>query len=221
LCPTLVGMTKFSLLTAAAIGLFLAGCSSKPTAPAPPTEPPKAATEARPEPTHAIAGEVQEADPQGGSITVRTAQGEVHRVEVAPHTEVKGLKEGTSEVGKGAAGMAKAVGTDVKRGTMVVVKYTEREGTLVAHEVKHASKDVVKESEVVIHKVEDGGKRVIVKTSNGAKQVYEVSKDATVTTGKEIASAGSATGAKISEGAKATIHFTEDAGNKVVHFVSH
>jgi len=221
--PKLFGMKNISLLTIAAIGLFLAGCSSKPPAPAA-TETSKAAAEAPAPPaapTHAVVGEVQEVEPQGGSLTVRTANGEVHRVEVASHTEVKGLKEGVLEAGKGAEGMAKALGSDIKRGTMVVVKYSEKEGKLVAHEVKHASKVVVKHSEVVIHKVEDGGQKVIAKTKDGAQHTYEVSKDATVTTSKKIAEAGSAAGTKIEEGAKATVHFTEDAGKKVAHFVSH
>ena len=57
--------------------------------------------------------------------------------------------------------------------------------------MKHASKEVLKESEVVIHKVEDGGRKVIVKTKDGAQQACQVSKDVTVTTGKKIADAGS------------------------------
>ena len=214
-------MRRIPLLTSAAIGLFLSGCSSKPPAPA--TETPTAALEGPTppaEPTHAILGEVQEIDPQGGSVTVRTPHGEVHRIEVAHHTEVTGLKEGDSATHRGVAGMAKAVGNDIKRGTTVVVKYTEKEGKLVAHEVKHASNVVLRQGEVVIHKVEDGGKKVIAKTKDGAQQTFEVSKEATVTTSKKIAEAGSAAGTKIAEGTKATVHFTEEAGKKVVHFVS-
>jgi hypothetical protein len=145
----------------------------------------------------------------------------VHRIEVASHTEVNGLKDAASEAGKGVAGMAKAVGTDLKRGTTVVVKYTEKEGKLVAHEVRHTSKVVVKQSEGVVHKVEDGGKKVLVKTQEGTQQAFEVGKDATVTTSKKIAGAGATAGAYIAEGAKATVHYTEEATNKVAHFVSH
>lgn len=219
---TLMEMNKLHLLTFTAIGLFLAGCASKPSVPAA-TETPQAAAEtpaAPAEPTHAIAGEIQEVDPQGGSVTVRTSNGEVHRVDVAPHTQVTGLKKESSETGTGVAGMAKAVGSDIKRGSMVVVRYTEKEGKLVAHEVKHDSKLVVKQSEVVIHKVADGGKKVLVKTKDGAEHAYEVGKDATVTAGKKIVAVGSVAGSKISEGASATLHFTEETGNKIVHFAS-
>lgn len=213
-------MKSHSLLTAAATVVFLAGCSSKPPA----TETPKTTAEAPAppqEPTHAIVGEVQEVDPQGSSITIRTANGEIHRVQVDSEAHVTGLKQGASETGKGITHLAKAVGTDVKKGTMVAVKYTEKEGKLIAHEVKHASKEVVKGTEVVVHKVVDGGKRVVVKTRDGVEHTYEVGKDVTVTAGKQIAKAGTATGSAISEGAKATLHFTEEQGSKVVHFVSH
>jgi len=213
-------MKRNSLLTAAATVLLLSGCSSKPPA----TETPKAAAEAPAppqEPTHAVVGEVQEVDPQGSSITIRTSSGEVHRIQVDSEAQVSSVKQGASETGKGISHLAKAVGTDIKKGTLVAVKYTEREGKLVAHEVKHASKEAVKGTEVVVHKIADGGKKVVVKTKDGAEHVYEVSKDVTVTAGKKIAKAGESTGSAISEGAKATLHFTEEQGGKVVHFVSH
>jgi ElaB/YqjD/DUF883 family membrane-anchored ribosome-binding protein len=164
---------------------------------------------------------VEAVDPKGESITIRTKDGKVQKVEVGPDTEVKGLKSGAEEVGKGAAGVAKAAASEIKKGTRVAITYTEKEGKLIAHKVQHASKEVVKESEVVIHKVEDGGKKVLVKTKDGTEHVYEVSKDATVAAAKKTGEFGHMIGGKLTEGAKATLHFTEESGKKVVHFVQH
>lgn len=207
---------------AAILGFALAGCSSK--APETPAEPPKTAAEApvpAPESALIVGGEVESVDPKGESITIRTKDGKVQKVEVSPDTEVKGLKSGAEEVAKGAEGLAKAAAAEVKKGTKVAITYTEKEGKLVARKVQHATKEVVKESEVVIHKIEDGGKKVVVKTKDGAEHVYEVSKDATVAAAKKTGDFGHMIGGKISEGAKATFHFTEESGKKVVHFVQH
>jgi len=69
--------------------------------------------------------------------------------------------------------------------------------------------------------MEQGGERIIVKTKDGAEEVYEVGKRATVATGNKITEVGKWTGDKVVAGTKATISYTEEAGKKVVHFVEH
>ena len=212
-----------SLIPVAVFALLLGGCSSKPTqqpaAEAPKAEAPKPVAEAPPAPTHAIVGQVQQVDPQGAYIVVKTADGKQQRVQTTPDTEFGTLKHGTVEIAKGAEGFAKLTAAEVKKGTMVTVRYTEKEGKLIAHEVGHAARKTVKQSEVVFQKMEQGGEKIIVKTTNGAEEVYDVGKRATVTTGNKITEAGKWTGDKVVAGTKATISYTEEAGKKVVHFV--
>lgn len=60
-----------------------------------------------------------------------------------------------------------------------------------------------------------------LKTKDGAEHVYDVGKDATIASGGKIAGVGKLAVERIPEGAEATIHFSEEAGQKVVHFFSH
>jgi hypothetical protein len=218
-------------VTAAAAALLLAGCSSKPSQPA--SEAPKApaeAPQAAAEPpthdpathgTHAVVGEAQEVGPKGAHIVVKSEDGKTQRVETHAGTEVNAFEHGFQEIGKGAVQVSKATADEVKKGATVAVRYSEKEGKMVAHQVQHAAKATVKETKVIIHRVEDGGRKVIVKTKDGAEQVYEVGKDATVATGNKIVEIGKVAGAKIAEGTTATIHYTEEAGKKTIHFVEH
>lgn len=215
-------LTKCISLSVAAIAVLSVGCSSNK--PAPPPEPPKAAESAPPPPAveeSAIVGQLQSVGPNGSPIVIRTSDGQDHTIQVAQDTEVSSLHDGAVQVAKGAEEMAKTAVGGVKKGTMVAVHFTEKEGKLVASKVKTGSKEVVKETEVVVTKVDEGGRKVWVKTKDGAEHVYEVSKDATIATGKKVSEVGKATGSKIAEGTKATIHFTEQQGQKLMHFMKH
>jgi hypothetical protein len=214
--------SQFSLLFLAAAVLVMSGCSSKPPEPA--AEAPKAAETApaaAPAADQAIVGEVTQVAADGSSMTVRTSDGQDHQVEVKPDTMVRTIQHGATEAGEATASGAKAVGTEVKKGTMVAVHYTEEGGKMVAREVQGASKETVKQSEVVIEKVEDGGKTVWVKTKDGTLEAYEVSKNATVATGKKVGEAGKVSANAVASGTKATITWTEKAGKKVAHIFQH
>jgi arginine repressor len=168
-----------------------------------------------------MVGEVRSVDPKGESIVIRTNDGVSHTVHVNPDTKVASLHDGVVEVGKGAEAIAKVTADEVKKGTMVAVHYTEKEGKMVASQVKRGSKAIVKEGEVVIQKIDQEGRTITVKTKDGAEHVYEVGKEATIATGNKVAEVGKATGSKIAEGTKATIHFSEQQGQKIIHFLKH
>ena len=210
-------------VSVATLALIGAGCSSNK-----PAEPPKAAesappaTPAAPPPADsAIAGEVRSIDPAGSSMTVRTADGKTHRVHVTPETKVDALHHGVAEGGRGAEAIARTTAQDIKKGTVVAIHYAEKEGKMVASHVKRGSKAVVKESEVVIRKVDQEGRKVYAKAKDGTEHVYEVGKEATIATGNKIADVGKVTGEKLKEGTQATIHFSEESGRKVMHFLKH
>jgi len=223
---------RYLLLTSIAVlGLVLGGCSSKPTQPATeaptpgaqsaPPSAPEVASQTVPQPTNAVVGEVQEVDPKGAYLIVKTSDGKLHRVETPADANLRKLKHGLGEVGDSIAEGTKSTMAEVKKGTLVAVRYTEKDGKLVAHEIQNASKTVVKKSEVVIDRVEEGGSKIIVKTKNGTEEAYHVGKNATIAAGDKISDIGKATGAKFAAGTKATIHFTEEQGQKVAHFVNH
>jgi hypothetical protein len=212
------------LASAASLAIFLAGCSSKPTPPA--TEAPKAAIEPKSEevaaaPTHAIAGTVEEIGPNGSYLIIKSSDGTTHRVETTPQTEVHGHAKVAGEPGKRLEEVSKDVVKDVKKGTMVAVHYSEKEGKLVAHKIGHLYSETVKTSEVVIHKVGDTGEKVFIKTKKGTEEAYDVSKKAVVTSGKKISEISKVVADKTVEGTKATVHYTEEAGRKVIHFIEH
>ncbi len=72
-----------------------------------------------------------------------------------------------------------------------------------------------------IHKVGDTGEKIVIKTKNGTEEAYDVSKKAVVTSGKKIGEISKVVANKTVEGTKATVHFTEEAGRKIVHFIEH
>lgn len=212
---------RLFLTTALAVaGLVLAGCSKPPE---PATEAPKAeAVEtSEAEPTHALSGELEEAAAADSHLVIRTDDGQRHRVEVHSGTKMNPFRHAAEQIGAGTKEMAQATASSVKKGTMVAVRYTEKEGKLVAHHVQHASGQTVKKTEAIVHRIDDDGRKIVVKTKDGAEEVYEVSKDATHASARKIASVGKAAGAEIKSGTKATIHFTEEAGKKVAHFFHH
>jgi len=215
-------VTQFvAVMTLSGLGVSGSGRSSEPTQPV--AEAPNAAepvvVEAPAEATHAMIGEVTDVDPEGKYVKLRTSDGTEHRVEIGPKTEVRGIQHGVEQLGQGAEEVAKVTARDVKKGTMMAVRYSEKEGKLIAHDVQHASKAIVKETKVVVHKIDEGGKKIVVKTKDGAEKVFEVGKGATIATGKTLAEIGKVTGEKIVAGTEATIHFTEKSGQSIAHFV--
>lgn len=210
-------LRNVSLGLMAVLALAVAGCSSKTTETKSAESKPAAPAEAPTAPTHVVAGEVRTVDPSGKRLTVATPDGKQHEIQIEDHTSTQSLKHGAEEMGKGAAELAKASGDKLKQGAQVVVRYSEKEGRLIGHEVHHAADVTVQKTEVVVQKVEDGGRKVVVKTKDGAEQVYEVSKKTTLAAGDKIVEVGEAAGQKMEQGAKATIHWTEDAGRKIAH----
>lgn len=220
-----------SLPALAASALFLVSCSSKPTetAKAPPSEAATPAEAPKPaeeivtaEPaTHTVIGVVHQVHPKGEHIVVKSKDGKLHKLEMDMKADVNAFKHGMQEMASGAKDVAKATAEEVKTGSLVVARYSEKEGKLVAHHIRHGVKETVKKVDVVVDRVEADGKKVVVKTKDGVEHALEVSKHATVATGDKIESVGKITGDKIKAGSKAVVHFTEEAGQKIAHAFHH
>ena len=67
-------------------------------------------------------------------------------------------------------------------------------------------------SEGTVTKVDKAAHTVTVKTKEGAEETYDLSKDAVIDSGKGIVK-------ETKEGEKVTVHYTEEGGKKIAHFL--
>ncbi len=160
---------------------------------------------------HAVEGVVTKVDLSGKMIFVKTADGTEHAFKYTGKTTMRGVKD--------AGHMAKAGSVETymkgKEGTMVLVHYTGEGADKSAVAFRDMGKDTVKVSDGTVTKVDKAARTVTVKTEDGSEATYHVAKDATVDSGH-----GLMKGADYAkEGEKVTVHYTEDAGKKVAHFI--
>jgi|HubBroStandDraft_6_1064221.scaffolds.fasta_scaffold373905_2 hypothetical protein len=160
---------------------------------------------------HAVEGVVSKVDLTGKTIVVKTADGTEHAFKYTEKTTVRGVKD-TGHVAKVGAVDTYMKG---KEGTTVLVHYTGEGAEKSAVGFRDLGKDTVKVSEGTVTKIDKAARTVTVKTEDGSEATYHVAKDATVDTGH-----GLMKGADYAkEGEKVTVHYTEDAGKKVAHFI--
>jgi len=160
---------------------------------------------------HAVSGAVTKIDKESKTIAVKTADGTEH---VFHYTEKTAIHAG-HETGKGVKTGAVDTYFAGKEGTQVIVRYTEKGAEKTASSVDDFGKDTMKVSEGTVTKVDKAAHTVSVKTEDGAETTYDWGKDATIDTGHGVVK-GTQYVAK--EGDKVIVHYTEDAGKKVVHF---
>ncbi len=163
---------------------------------------------------HAVAGKVSKVDSAAKTITIKTADGTEEVIKFTGHTLVHAAKGGVEA--------AKTGGVDTylagKEGTDVVVHYSGEGADKTATAVDDFGKDALKVSKGTIIKADNSARTVTVKTDDGAEETYRVAKDASVDTEHGIVK-GSDYAAK--NGEKVTMHYTEEGGKKVVHFLKH
>ena len=160
---------------------------------------------------HAVSGAVTKIDKEAKTIAVKTADGTEHDVHYSEKTTI----HAGHAVGKGVKAGALDTYFAGKEGTHVVVRYTEKGAEKTASSVDDFGKDTMKVSEGTVSKVDKAAHTVSVKTEDGAETTYDWGKDATIDTEHGVVK-GSQYVAK--EGDKVVVHYTEDAGKKVVHF---
>jgi hypothetical protein len=160
---------------------------------------------------HAVSGTVTKIDKEAKTIAVKTADGTEH---VFHYTEKTSIHAGHA-MGKGAKAGAVDAYFAGKEGTHVIVRYTEKGAEKTASSVDDFGKDTMKVSEGTVTKVDKAAHTVSVKTADGAETTYDWGKDATIDTEHGVVK-GTQYVAK--EGDKVLVHYTEDAGKKVVHF---
>jgi hypothetical protein len=162
---------------------------------------------------HAVEGAVTKIDVSAKTIAIKAADGTEHVFKYTEKTTVRGVKAGAHEAKTGAV-EAYMKG---KEGTDVVVHYTGEGAEKSAVAIRDMGKDTVKVAHGTVTKVDKAGHTVTVKTEDGSEETYHLAKDATVE-GEH----GIMKGADYAkEGEKVSVHYTEDAGKKVAHFLRH
>lgn len=163
---------------------------------------------ASPKVRRAIIGSIETIDQTAKTISVKTADGAVETIKWTGKTAVRGLKDG-----------AKAIDFVGREGSHVVVHYTVKGSEKTASAFEYLGRDTPKVAEGTIKCVGNGAKTVIVKTGDGAEETFDLSEHAVVDTGEGIGDAAKFTADKTADGTKVTLHYTEEGGRKVAHFI--
>jgi len=147
----------------------------------------------------AIKGTVTQMDAKAKTLSVRTAEGAEHVVQVVSNTVVYGFGKTT----KGAHDAFRSL----KEGSDVVVHYTRKGATEIALEVDHVGTEGLQRAEGVLTRIDRSGKRLIVKTAAGAEETYRLADHAARDAGADVEHAG-----------KVVVYYLDEGGRKVVHF---
>jgi len=173
---------------------------------------------------HASEGVITRVDSAGKKVAIKTADGTEEVFKFTGKTAMHGAKgaktgavdaylagkEGTHVVvhytGEGAEKTAVAV-DDFGKGTVKVGKGTVKVG-----------KGTVKVGKGTVTGLDKAGHTVTVKTEEGTEETFDVAKGAAVDTEH-----GSVKGTEFTakKGEKVTVHYTEEGGKKIAHFIKH
>jgi Cu/Ag efflux protein CusF len=154
---------------------------------------------------HALVGELKKVDTEAKKITIRAADGTEHAVSYGDRTIVHGLE-----------GTAKAADLAGKEGSQVVVHYTGAAGHETADHVDVFGHDALKTTEGTITQVDKAGHTVVVKTTDGVDETYDLGRDSAIDTKEGFVDLAHFTG---KEGDHVIVYHTEEGGRKVVHLL--
>jgi Cu/Ag efflux protein CusF len=151
----------------------------------------------------AVRGTIQKIDASTRSVVVRAADGTEHTVHVGAGAAVHGTKIAAQGTFRG-----------LKEGTDVVVHYTRKGTRETALEVDTVGKDGLKTLEGTTSELDRATKKLVVRTADGTKETFALTRQATADAGKDIAS-------QTEKATKVTVYYTEQAGHKTAHFFEH
>jgi hypothetical protein len=151
----------------------------------------------------AVHGTIKKVDSTTQTIVVKTADGTENSVRVVDKTAVHGVDASDAA--------AKDSWHGLKEGTEVVVHFSKNGTEDTALEIDKVGKAGLKASDGTIEDIDRGGKKLVVKSSDGVKSTYQLTDHAAMDGGKDI-------GEGVKRGTKVTVYYTKDAGKKVAHF---
>ncbi|HXW89484.1 MAG TPA: hypothetical protein VEK33_02970, partial [Terriglobales bacterium] len=163
---------------------------------------------------HAVAGVITRIDAAAKTIALKTADGTEHVFKYTEKTTVHVAKEG------GESAKAGAIDTYMagKEGTHAVVRYTGKGAEETATHVEDLGKNSLQVSEGTVTHIDRAARTVTIRTEDGTEDTYHVAKHATIDTERGITKNSELIAKK---GEKVTVHYTEEAGEKIVHLFKH
>jgi Cu/Ag efflux protein CusF len=163
---------------------------------------------------HAVAGVVTKVDSAAKTITLKTVDGTEHVFKYTEKTTVHAAEEG----GKGAKAGAVDTYMAGKEGSHAVIHYTGKGADETAVHVEDMGKRSMEVSHGTVTQVDKAARTVTIKAEDGTESTYHVAKDATVDTEHGVTKNSELVAKK---GEQATVHYTDEAGKKIVHFFKH
>jgi hypothetical protein len=135
--------------------------------------------------------------------------GTITKIDNAAKTVTIKTVAGTEVVAKETARTVKEGGAAAKEGGEAIVHYTTSGAEHTAVAIKPVGNKTVKIAEGTVDAVDAAAKTVAVKTKDGSVVVFNSAEDGVI-------SAGGA----MKQGARATIHYTEEGAKKIAHAFS-
>ena len=163
---------------------------------------------------HAVGGVVTKVDSTAKTIAVKLADGTEQVFKYTAKTTVHASENVAHGAKVGSADTYMAG----KEGTHVVVHYAGEGTDKTAVAVDDFGKDGLKFSQGTVTHVDKAARAITIKSEDGTEATYHVAKDATIDTEHGVVK-GSELAAK--DGEKVTVHYSEDAGKKLVHLIRH
>ena len=148
-------------------------------------------------------GSVRKIDSAAKTFVVATKDGAEHTFHFGERTAVHGVEA----VGRGSREALHGL----KVGSEVAVHYTGKGTEETAEEIDHIGKDGLRLTEGTLKQTDRGAKTVTVITANGAQETFLLGDRAARDTGRDIEKGAD-------KSAKVTVYYTEEGGDKIVHF---
>lgn len=159
---------------------------------------------------HAVGGIITKVDSAAKTITLKTADGAEHVFRYTEATSVRASHEGAKGAKTGTVDTYMAG----KEGTDAIVHYTGKGADETAVHVEEFGERSMQVGQGTVTDVDKAARTVTIKAEDGTESTYHVAKDATVDTEHGVTKDSELIAKK---GEKATIHYTDEAGKKVVH----
>ena len=151
---------------------------------------------------------VDKVDTAAKTMTCKTADGTEEVFKYTDKTTVAGTKD-----------VAKASDLAGKDGYHFVVHYTKVGSDKVVSGMDFAGKGAWKDTKGTVEAIDHGSKTVTVKLADGSVETFHMADHCTVDAGKGVAKMSMDTGQSVKKGTQVTVHYTEESGKKVAHFL--
>jgi hypothetical protein len=148
-------------------------------------------------------GTIEKIDSATKTIAVKTKDGTEHSLRLLDSTAVHGAKT--------SAEVSKDSWHGLTKGTEVVAHYTKHGSEDTAVEIDKVGRDGLKTAQGTIKDFDRGGKKLVVKASNGVESAFRLTDHAAKDAGNDIAKG-------TEKSAKVTVYYSEDSGEKVAHY---